>query len=175
MQTYTQQAELVEPQEEPPMDPRNPYGQGYIQGDQQYEEGEMFQRPNDLRVIQEYNREENMPSAAKKDFWSMASKSIKLGFWKEDDYREIFLHKNLIKVGHIMSNPRHSYNFKDRQMMNHMDFLVFADFKRGVGMEKYKLNERTLQATSVQQHIQGGGAPGGRKGGILGGLKSFFG
>jgi len=75
-----------------------------------------------------------------------------------------------------MENPRHTYSFKDRQIMNQMDFLVYADFKRGVGMERYKINERTLQATSVQQHIQGGGGnSGGKKGGLLSGLKSFFG
>jgi hypothetical protein len=177
METYEQRAEYVEPQDNQqqfPVDYRD-YPQPMVQGQEQYEEAEMFQRPNDLRVIQEYNREENMPQLAKKDFWALASKSVKLGFWKEEDYKEIFLHKNLIKVGHIMSNPRHSYNFQDRQLMNQMDFLVYSDFKRGVGMEKYKLNERTLQATSVQQHIQGSGGPGGKQGGIFSGLKSFFG
>jgi len=180
MQTYEQQAEYADPeqQDNQPVDPRSmsPYAaQQMLQGGEEYQESEMYQRPNDLRVIQEYNREENMPMMAKKDFWALASKSIKLGFWKEEDAQDIFLHKNLIKVGHIMSHPRHSYTFKDRQDMNQMDLLVFADFKRGVGMERYKINERTLQATSVQQHIQGGGSAGGKKGGILSGLKSFFG
>ena len=76
-----------------------------------------------------------------------------------------------------MRNPRHRYTFSDRQMMNQMDMLVYADFKRGVGMERYKINERTLQATSVTQAIQGGGSSGGgaRRGGLLAGVKNFFG
>jgi hypothetical protein len=59
--------------------------------------------------------------------------------------------------------------------MNQMDLLVYADFKRGVGMERYKINERTLQATSVTQAIQGGGSSSVKRQGLLGGLKNFFG
>jgi hypothetical protein len=155
-------------------DDYSPYAtQQMMQGPSQ--DNELFSRPNDLRVIQEYNQEENLPVNLKKDFWGLISKSIKLGFWKETDMQEIFLHKNVIKVGHIMSKGRHKYTFAERQQMNQIDFLVYADFKRGIGMERYKINERTLQATSVQQHIQGGGATGSRKGGLFSGLKSFFG
>ena len=144
---------------------------------QEGDDNELFSMPNDLRVIQEYNREENIPQNLKKSFWSLASKSIKLGFWRESDLNDIFIKKNIIKVGHIMSQPRHRYTFAERQMMNQMDFLVFADFKRGIGMEKYKINERTLQATSVQQQIVGSGSGGAAKqgGGVMSGLKSFFG
>jgi len=137
---------------------------------------ELFSRGNDLRVIQEYNREENMPDAIRQSFWALASKSIKLGFWDKDDLGEIFLNKNIIKVGHIMANPRHKYTFKDRQLMNQIDMLVYADVKRGIGMEKYRINERTLQATSVTQSIQGGASGmNQKKSGILAGLKNFFG
>ena len=172
METYEQQAELVDY----PVDPRtmSPYAaQEYIEQDRE-EESELFHQPNDLKVIQEYNREENMPSKVRKKFWALSSKSIKLGFWKQEDLYDVFLHKNIIKLGHIMSNPRSTYTFEDRQVMNQMDMLVYADFKRGVGMERYKINERTLQATSVQQHIQGGGSVG-KQGGVLAGLKRFFG
>lgn len=178
MRTYEQRAEMEDdPSQTQLVDPRSmspEAAQQMMQGDEQYQEAEMFQRPNDLRVIQEYNREENMPVNTRNSFWALASKSVKLGFWDEKDANEIFLHKNSIKIGHIMSTPRHKYSFKERQEMNQMDFLTYADFKRGVGMEKYKTNERTLQATSVQQHIQGGGSSG-KKGGMLSGLKSFFG
>jgi hypothetical protein len=171
MQTYNQRAELVDNNMPPEMYPVQEYP---MQG-AYAPEGEMFARANDLRVIQEYNREENMPLVIKKSFWGLISKSVKLGFWKEEDEREIFLHKNVIKVGHIMSKGRHRYTFEERQQMNQMDFLVYADFKRGVGMEKYRINERTLQATSVQQHIQGAGGPPQRSGGIIAGIKNIFG
>ena len=139
-------------------------------------ENELFSKPNDLRVIQEYNREENMPSIAKKHFWSLASKSIKLGFWREQDYQDLWFRHNAIKLNYIMSNPKHKYTFKDRLDLLQMEMLVYADFKRGVGMERYKVNERTLQATSVTQSIQGISHPGGgKKGGIMAGLKNFFG
>lgn len=166
MQTYEQNAQLVDPNTQY-MDPYFPQAM--------QQSHDLFGRTNDLRVIQEYNNEENMPESVKLDFWALASKSIKLGFWTEKDYQELFLHKNIIKVGHIMSTPRHKYTFKTRQQMNQMDFLVFADFKRGIGMEKYKINERTLQATSVTQSIQGGQVGGGKKGGVLAALKNFFG
>jgi len=141
-----------------------------------YPNDELFSRGNDLRVIQEYNREENMPDPIRQSFWALASKSIKLGFWDKEDLGEIFLNKNIIKVGHIMANPRHKYTFKDRQLMNQIDMLVYADVKRGIGMEKYRINERTLQATSVTQSIQGAssGLPQ-KKSGVLAGLKNFFG
>jgi len=134
---------------------------------------EYFQKQNDLRVIQEYNRDELLPAGVKSSFWGLLSKSIKLGFWDKDDEIDLFFHKNLIKVGYIMKNPKHKYTFADRQNMNMLDLLVYADFKRGVGMERYRINERTLQATSVTQSIQGGGASG-RRGGALAGLKAFF-
>jgi hypothetical protein len=170
METYNQRAEMVQSgmQQGPYMmddfPQQNPYSP----------ENEMFSRANDLRVIQEYNREENLPSFVKKNFWGLTSKSVKLGFWNESDEREIFLHRNIIKVGHIMSKGRHKYTFEERQHMNQLDFLVYADFKRGIGMEKYRINERTLQATSVQQHIQGGGAAT-KSGGLFSGLRNFFG
>jgi len=52
--------------------------------------------------------------------------------------------------------------------------LVYSDFKRGVGMEKYRINERTLQATTVTQSIQGGGKSQ-KQGGVMSGLRSIFG
>lgn len=140
----------------------------------QQQSDDYFNRPSDLRVIQEYNREEMLPEDVRTNFWGMLSKSIKLGFWDKEDEQELFFHKNLIKVGYIMSKPKHRYTFADRQKMNMVDLLFYADFKRGVGMEKYRLNERTLQATSVTQNIQGGNT-GGKKGGVLAGLKAFFG
>ena len=145
-------------------------------GEGQYDpqQNGLFSQPNDLKVIQEYNQDENLPIDIKKSFWGLTSKSIKLGFWKEEDLKEIFLHKNIIKVGEIMRNPRHRYTFADRQMMNQIDLLVYADVKRGIGMERYKINERTLQATSVTQNIQGS-SPGGRRGGVMSGIKNFFG
>ena len=151
--------------------PSSPSAQDYYPQDSPTQD--LFSRANDLKVIQEYNDEQKMPQGVKHDFWSLASKSVKLGFWNESDLAEIYLHKNLIKVGHIMAKPKFRYTFKERQEMNQMDFLVYADFKRGVGMEKYKINERTLQATSVTQSIQGSGA-GSKKGGVGGFLSKFF-
>jgi len=158
-----------------PVDPSMYMPQAYQDPSQGGGGNDLFARENALQVIQEYNREEAIPNKAKGDFWALASKSIKLGFWNKDDERDIFLYKNVIKIGHLMSTPRFKYTFKERQMMNQMDMLVYADFKRGVGMERYKINERTLQATSVTQSIQGGTSSGQRKGGVVSGLKSFFG
>jgi hypothetical protein len=135
---------------------------------------EYFQSPNNLQVIQEYNKEELLPLNVKLKFWGLLSKSIKLGFWNENDEQNLFFYKNIIKVGHIMSLPKHSYTFEDRQQMNMLDLVVFADFKRGIGMEKYRINERTLQATSVTQSIQGGGGANSKRSGLLAGLKGFF-
>jgi hypothetical protein len=132
-----------------------------------------FSRPSNLEVIREYNDEKLAPFEIKRDFWGLFSKSVKLGFWEKEDEFDIFLHKNVIKLGHIMAKPKHMYTFADRQKLNMIDFLVYSDFKRGVGMEKYKINERTLQATSVTQTIQGSPS-GGKKGGVLAALKSIF-
>lgn len=173
METYSQRAEIVHPEQGMHPDQHQMYDMA--QQGAYAPENEMFARANDLRVIQEYNREEGLPVDIKRSFWGLVSKSLKLGFWKEDDAREIFLHKNLVKVGHIMAKGRHKYTFEERQHMNQLDFLVFADFKRGIGMEKYRINERTLQATSVQQHIQGAGNPSKGGGGVFSGLKNFFG
>jgi hypothetical protein len=187
MEFYEQRAELAGEMPEQqrgmyPIDPRdmtpamNEEAMGYIQQPEQDQvSNDMFARKNDLEVIQEYNREENMPSYIKNNFWSLASKSIKLGFWKDEDIQEIFLYKNVIKLGHLMAKPRARYTFGERQAMNQIDMLVFADFKRGVGMEKYKINERTLQATSVTQSIQGSSSSAAKRGGLLAGLKTFFG
>jgi hypothetical protein len=141
---------------------------------EQPQQSDLFARQNDLKVIQEYNREENMPGSVRNTFWALASKSVKLGFWNEKDMQDIFLHKNLIKVSELLRRPKHKYTFQDRHNLNQIDFLVYADFKRGIGMERYKINERTLQATSVTQSIQGGGNAG-KRGGVGGFLKSFFG
>ena len=141
----------------------------------QEQDNGLFSANNDLKVIQEYNREENMPSQVKQKFWALASKSIKLGFWDKEDFEILFLHNNIINMGEIMSKPRHGYTFENMQDANQMDLMLFADFKRGIGMEKYRINERTLQATSVTQSIQGGGAGNRKRGGVMSGIKSFFG
>lgn len=134
-----------------------------------------FQRSNDLRVIQEYNREENMPDDIKRNFWAFASKSIKLGFWDKADEKDLYFIQNNINIGHIMSKSKHRYSFSERQQMNMLKLILYADFKRGVGMERYKINERTLQATSVTQNIQGSAnSPVGKRGGVLSGLRSMF-
>jgi len=180
MEVYEQDAVL----DGQPAQAVDPYQMGpemaqqyYEQPEPQYQqqESDMFSRPNDLRVIQEYNREENMPSKAKKNFWALASKSIKLGFWKEEDFQNLWLRQNSIKLNYVMSQPKHKYTFHDRLDMQQMELMVYADFKRGIGMERYKINERTLQATSVTQSIQGGGTSGGKKGGAMSAIKNFFG
>lgn len=142
---------------------------------QQQQQQDLFGKPNDLRLIMEYNHEETVPMKMQQNMWGLMVKSLKLGFWEKEDAQEIFLHKNLIRVGYLLSTPKHKYTFKDRHNLNMVDFLAYADFKRGVGMEKYKINERTLQSTSVTQNIQGLSNTGGKKGGMMSGLKAFFG
>jgi len=143
--------------------------------DAQPQSNEYFQQHNELKVIQEYNTEELLPKNIKNKYWGLLSKSIKLGFWDKGDESNLFFYKNIIRVGNMMAKPKHKYTFEERQEMNMLDLLVYADFKRGVGMERYRINERTLQATSVTQSIQGGGSGRtGRKGGFMAGLKSFF-
>lgn len=138
---------------------------------------ELFGRANDLALIQEYNEERNIPKDVIKDFWSIASKSILLGFWDKDDEQDLYFLRNNINVGHIMSKPKHKYTFKERQNMTQLRLLMYANFKRGVGMEKYKLNERTLQATTTSLSLQGaaGGQPGSKRGGVVAGLRNIFG
>lgn len=135
---------------------------------------DMFQRQNDLRVIQEYNREENMPDDVKRNFWALASKSIKLGFWDKEDEEILYFMNNNINVGWIMSRSKNKYTFADRQQLQMLKLLVHADYKRGVGMEKYKINERVLQATSIQQSIQGG-QHSAKQGGVLASIGRMFG
>ena len=137
------------------------------------QEDDVFQRQNEIRVIQEYNRDENLPDAIKESFWSPTSKSIKLGFWDKEDEMDLYQYLNIIKTGHIMKLPKQKYTFQERQNMNQMALLTYADFKRGVGMEKFKLNERTLQASSITQNINGGGS-GSKKAGFMSTMKNLF-
>lgn len=136
------------------------------------QEDDVFQKQNEIRVIQEYNREENLPMDIKMQLWAVHSKSIKLGFWEKSDEQELYHYLNIIKTGHIMKLPKHKYTFEERQNLNQLSLLAYADFKRGIGMEKFKINERTLQATSITQNINGGG--GSRKAGFMNGLKNLF-
>jgi len=138
------------------------------------QDNDLFQRANDLRVIQEYNREENIPADVKKSFWALASKSIKLGFWEKADEADLYFMNNVISVGHIMQQPKHKYTFVERQKMQQMKLLGYADFKRGVGMERYKINERTLQAAAITQNIQGGGSSRKQSGGVLANIGRMF-
>ena len=175
MNTEIQEAQIIE---EPNSLPSEPYlREMYPVPQQSYpqQDNNLFGGPNDLRLIQEYNKEELVPEVLKHNLWGLMTKSLKLGFWNKEDEKEIFIHKNLIRLGFIMSTPKHMYDFKIRHQLNMLDFLAYADFKRGVGMEKYKINERTLQSTSVTQSIQGISNMSGRKGGMMAGLKSFFG
>ena len=179
METEVQQAELIGEPQVLPSDAylREAYSKQMVpqqQYMQQQQDNNLFGSPNDLRLIQEYNKEELVPEGLKHNLWGFMTKSLKLGFWDKSDEHDIFIHKNLIRLGYIMSTPKHKYDFRIRHQLNMLDFLAYADFKRGVGMEKYKINERTLQSTSVTQSIQGI-SNSSRKGGMMAGLKSFFG
>jgi len=138
------------------------------------QDNDLFQKANDLRVIQEYNREENLPEDIKKDFWALASKSIKLGFWEKEDEADLYFMNNIINVGYIMQLPKHKFTFAQRQKIQMLKLLVYSDYKRGVGMERYKINERTLQAAAITQSIQGSGRQQKGGGGFLGGLGRMF-
>lgn len=138
------------------------------------QDNELFQRNNDLKVIQEYNREENMPISVKTTFWALASKSIKLGFWEKGDEQEVYFDKNNITIAHLMSKPKHEFTFGERLQMLQVKFLTYCDYKRGVGMEKHKINERTLQASTITQNIQGSGSQV-KRGGVIAGLSRIFG
>lgn len=171
----------LDPSQQQPGDPNMmpvPMGQmgGYMPGNPEHG-SDLFARHNDLRVIQEYNTDEGIPKMISQNFWGLTSKSLKLGFWEDKDEMDIFLHKNVIRMGYIMSRAKHRYTFEDRHMMNQLDFMTYCDFKRGVGVERHRINERILQASSISQNIQGfsgGGASQGR-GGVMGFVKSFLG
>ena len=139
-------------------------------------DNDMFARANDLRVIQEYNKEENIPDDIKKVFWSASSPNVRLGFWEKDDLVDLFYHMNTILIGNIMSKPKKKYSFAEMNNMNQLFFKNYIDFRRGIGIEKFKNNERTLQAAMITQNIQGlgGSGGGGKKGGVLAGLRSIF-
>jgi len=140
------------------------------------QDNELFGRANDLALIQEYNKESNIPKDIQKDFWAVASKSILLGFWEKDDEQDLFFLRNNITIGHIMAKPKHTYTFKERQHMNQLSLLMYSNFKRGVGMEKYRINERTLQATSTTLNLQGSSGGGqAKRGGVVAGLRNIFG
>lgn len=139
------------------------------------QEAEAFQPNNELKVIQEYNREEHMPKAAKREYWSMISKSMLLGFWENKDREEIFLNNQIIKMANIMSKPKQKYTFKERNMQKQLEYYNFQLLKRGIGMERHKYNERTLQSMSIQQQIRGGATNGRRAtGGFMGSIKNMF-
>jgi hypothetical protein len=177
METEEHQAELIDGPQGLPSDQyiNQMYQQPQMYPQQMMNQNDLFSRPNDLRLIQEYNNEETVPIKMRTEMWGMMVKSLKLGFWEKDDAQEIFLHKNTIRVGYLLSTPKHKYTFKDRNNLNMIDFLSYADFKRGVGMEKYKINERTLQSTSITQALQGISGNSSKKGGVFSGLKAFFG
>lgn len=164
--------------------------QSQVQGDQPYyddddmvgnytgDEGEddAFRPSNELKILQEYNDEKYLPKRARRDFWSLTSKSVKLGFWKDSDYEIIWRHQNIIKLNHLMGKSRKKYSWKERKLMKQIAFLNFADFKRGVGMETFKHNERTMQSIAIQQRISGnsGGPSKKNNGGFMGSLTSMF-
>lgn len=128
-----------------------------------------------LEVIKEYNDEKKVPNKIQKTFWALASKSILLGFWEKEDQEDLYFFNNNILVGDIMSKPKHKYTFADRQAMNQMKLLAYANFKRSVGMEKWRINERTLQASAITQNInQNGAGAGQRSKGFLSTVKSAF-
>lgn len=136
---------------------------------------QFFARQNDLAVIKEYNSEDNLPRGIKKDFWGLITKSIKLGFWTKEDELDLFFHKNLINTSYMMQKTKKELTFEDMHKMNMVGLLMYADFKRGVGMEKVKINERTLQATSITQHVNANASPVRKSAGVLGTIKNFFG
>ena len=148
-----------------------PYGNMLPQMPQ---DDDVFKRSNDLQILREYNREEYMPEHVKKELWSAVSKSIKLGFWEKADEQDLYMYLNMIKVGHIMKSPKQKYTFAERQNLNQISLLAYADFKRWVGMEKYKINERVLQSVMISQNIQGTNNAQ-KRGGVLASLKGIFG
>jgi hypothetical protein len=155
---------------------QEPYGQMMPMGNMQQRPpgSELFTSPSNLEVIKEYNNEESIPNDIKLNYWAMSGKGIKLGFWEKEDEVNLFIHRNMIYTSKIMSKPKFKYTFKDLADQAQLSLMFFTDFKRGMGMEKYKINERTLQSASIQQSIQGSPGQSPARKGFLGSIKSWF-
>jgi hypothetical protein len=138
-------------------------------------EPDAFRPNNELKVIQEYNEEKHLPIMARKDNWAMVSKSMLLAFWENKDYEDVFRHQNIIKLNNIMSKPKQKYTFKERAMNKQVEFFAYQNFKRGVGTDRFRHNERTLQSMMINQSISGTGSSPRRKGGsFMGSIASMF-
>jgi len=144
--------------------------------DKELEENYFQGQPNDLRMIQEYNREDLVPKHIQKKKWGWFNKSIKLAFWEEGDEIPLFCHLNNMKLAEIMAKPSHKFTWEDYFENTQSKFLAYCDFRRGSGTDKHRMNERILQSTMIHQSIQGnvGAGTQQKRGGILSWLANGF-
>jgi hypothetical protein len=152
-------------------------GQGLVRGERRgVSPIQQMINPNDmLKVIQEYLKEEGMPSLARDKFWGLNTKFLSITFFDKKDVEDLRLMSANAELIEIMSKPVEDYDWEKMQFFKQQDIMVFAQGSRSVGAPQGRMNERTLQNTQIGQMIHtrgGGGVP---QRGFKGAINKIFG
>ena len=118
----------------------------------------LFSNQNTVELIKYYTKEE-IPDDLKKlepfkTFWAILGKNPVLTFLNSEDEEIFDILFRISKLQHLISKPAYTYTFEKSQAMNQLRIYFKAAIKRSIGFDKNKVNERTMEATSVNQIVR---------------------
>lgn len=127
--------------------------------EEQLKQAEDLFKPQDMVKLIKFYTEENLTpdfesSEFKKRFWAILGKSPILSFLKEEDEELFESMFRIAKLQYLMSYPAYKYTFTDQMEINQMRTYFKLAIKRSVGFDKNLINERTMEATSINQIVR---------------------
>ena len=106
-----------------------------------------------LEVLKHYSDESLIPPDLKKREWSVFGKALINTFLTEKDLPMIDIYSQILRIDEMQSKPAHLLTFEEVNNLDKMNFYLFLNAKRAIGIEGNKMNERTLQNTQIGQQI----------------------
>lgn len=149
--------------------------------EEQLKQAEDLFKPQDMVKLIKFYTEENLPKSLdntkfKDKFWSVLGKSPILTFLdaEDEDFYDSTL--RIAKLQFLMMYPAYKYSFDDQMELNQIRMYFKSAIKRAIGFDKNKINERTMEATSINQIVRSNteGFSGMGKPGFLGKLKNMM-
>lgn len=106
-----------------------------------------------LDVLEHYSGEDIIPKKLKKAEWQFFTKAATNTFLEKEDLMVIDAHFQIFKARNLQSRPSFDISNADIEDLDRIQYHMFINIKRAIGIDKNKINERVLQNMQILQSI----------------------
>lgn len=131
----------------------------FMQGQPQEQQEEdqptqnMWDEKQFLEVLKHYSEDEIVPKDIRSREWAVFGKALINTFLEKEDLLLIDIYAQILRIDEMWSKPSNRMTFKEVGNLDKMEIYMFLTAKRAIGINKNKINERTMQNTQILQNI----------------------